>query len=143
MATVPNVTEKQGDLFTSDASLAHCISADLSMGKGIATLFKNKFGKVDKLAEQHVTPGGCAYLKDGNRYIFYLVTKDHYWNKPTYETLKNSLIACKNLCVYLKMTRLAMPRIGAGLDRLEWPKVLDIIHQVFDKTAIQVTIYSL
>lgn len=36
------ITEVRGDLFTcSDGtSLAHCISQDIRMGKGIATLFK-------------------------------------------------------------------------------------------------------
>ena len=41
----------KGDLFTcsNNASLAHCISRDLAMGKGIAKLFKEKFGNVKQL----------------------------------------------------------------------------------------------
>ena len=41
----------KGDLFTSPASssLAHCVSECLAMGKGIAPLFKNKFGGVAEL----------------------------------------------------------------------------------------------
>ena len=30
----------------------HCISADVKMGKGIAVLFKKKFGKVDEIKKQ-------------------------------------------------------------------------------------------
>ena len=33
-----------------------------------------------------------------------------------------------------------MPRIGCGLDRLEWSKVLPMIEQIFDGTSIQVII---
>ena len=44
----------QGDLFasSSSASLAHCVSKDLHMGKGIATVFKKKFGGVGELKSQ-------------------------------------------------------------------------------------------
>ena len=43
-----------GDLFScdSESSLAHCVSADLHMGKGIAVLFKKKFGRVPELKKQ-------------------------------------------------------------------------------------------
>lgn len=46
--------EIKGDLFKcdSDTSLAHCISEDCRMGKGIAVLFKNKFGGVSDLKQQ-------------------------------------------------------------------------------------------
>ena len=33
-------------------SLVHCVSADLRMGKGIAVVFKNKFGGVEELKAQ-------------------------------------------------------------------------------------------
>ena len=48
------VSEVKGDLFScpSSASLAHCVSEDMHMGKGIATLFKQKFGGVGELKSQ-------------------------------------------------------------------------------------------
>ena len=47
-------SEVKGDLFScpSSASLAHCVSEDMHMGKGIATLFKQKFGGVGELKSQ-------------------------------------------------------------------------------------------
>ena len=49
--------EVKGDLFSCDSrsSIAHCVSVDLHMGKGIAVLFKNKFGQVDQLRKQGET----------------------------------------------------------------------------------------
>uniref|UniRef100_A0A3P9QJ44 Uncharacterized protein n=1 Tax=Poecilia reticulata TaxID=8081 RepID=A0A3P9QJ44_POERE len=45
-----------GDLFTASnhESLAHCVSRDLRMGKGIAVLFKNNFGRTSELKEVNV-----------------------------------------------------------------------------------------
>ena len=46
--------EKNGDLFDCPEtdSLVHCVSADLRMGKGIAVIFKKKFGGVEELRLQ-------------------------------------------------------------------------------------------
>ena len=47
---------KKGDLFTCDAceSLAHCVSKDLRMGKGIATLFRDNFKGLPELKAQGI-----------------------------------------------------------------------------------------
>lgn len=51
-------SEMRGDLFSSPptASLAHCVSEDLAMGKGIAVLFKDKFKRVGELKSQGEPP---------------------------------------------------------------------------------------
>jgi O-acetyl-ADP-ribose deacetylase (regulator of RNase III) len=48
------IKEITGDLFkvADDVSLAHCVSEDLEMGKGIAREFRKLFGKVDELRDQ-------------------------------------------------------------------------------------------
>uniref|UniRef100_A0A3B3WKH7 Macro domain-containing protein n=1 Tax=Poecilia mexicana TaxID=48701 RepID=A0A3B3WKH7_9TELE len=53
-----------GDLFSApnQESLAHCVSEDLRMGKGIAVLFKKNFGQVTALKEQKKLTGECAVL---------------------------------------------------------------------------------
>ncbi|KAJ8949416.1 hypothetical protein NQ318_007515, partial [Aromia moschata] len=50
---VSKINIVQGDLFTADenCSLAHCVSQDLRMGKGIAREFKERFGKIRSIAK--------------------------------------------------------------------------------------------
>ena len=38
---------------------------------------------------------------------------------------------------------LAMPRIGCGLDKLEWSKVKEMIIHTFKNTNTEVTVYTL
>lgn len=87
----------------ADDALAHCISEDCHMGAGIAVTFRQKFGGVSELKEQsksvwlktHLNlrfcviswssvslllyfltekvTGQCAVLKQGRRFIYYLV----------------------------------------------------------------------
>ena len=69
--------ERKGDLFSAGDTycLAHCVSEDLVMGKGVAKPFKEKFGGVNELRAQKPKTGGVCVLKRGNRWIYYLITK--------------------------------------------------------------------
>ena len=137
--------EVQGDLFTcpDSSSLAHCISEDVRMGKGIATVFKKKFGRVAEIRSQRQRPGGVAVLKCENRFVYYLVTKQKYFHKPTYETLKSSVKAMRDHCIENAVKELCMPRIGCGLDKLEWNRVRTILEKEFSETSVRITVYSL
>nr|KAG5710994.1 hypothetical protein BaRGS_013728 [Batillaria attramentaria] len=110
--------ETKGDLFSCPAtdSLAHCVSKDLRMGKGIAVLFKNKYGGLDELSAQKKDVGDVAVLKRDQRYIYYLITKPKYSDKPTYDTLRKSLEAMKSHCQENGVSNLAMPQIGASAE---------------------------
>lgn len=135
----------QGDLFncSATAALAHCVSKDFHMSKGIAVPFKTKFEGVDELLAQNVKIGECAYLVRENRYIFYLVTKKKYWGKPNMSTLKSSLESMRSLCEAENVTELCMPKIAAGLDKLDWDEVESLIKEIFLNVSIDITIYTL
>lgn len=45
------------------------------------------------LQKQNVQPGGVAILQHQERYIYYLITKQSSWGKPTYQLLHSSLSA--------------------------------------------------
>uniref|UniRef100_A0A3B3I246 O-acyl-ADP-ribose deacylase 1 n=1 Tax=Oryzias latipes TaxID=8090 RepID=A0A3B3I246_ORYLA len=134
-----------GDLFSCPAeeALAHCISEDCRMGAGIAVTFKKRFGGVPELKEQKKGSGQCAVLRKNGRFIYYLITKKRFNQKPTYDCLRRSLEDMKSHCVTNGVTRISMPRIGCGLDRLRWPKVSEILEEVFNHTNVSITIYSL
>lgn len=137
--------EVNGDLFSSPAtaSLAHCVGADLTMGAGIAVMFKKKFGKMDELKKQNIEKGGVAVLKDEGRFIYYLVTKDKsgFYSKPTYQALEMSLEAMRGHMNENDVKELCIPQIGCGIDGMEWPKVEEVLRRVFEKCDIQITVY--
>ncbi|KAJ8265897.1 hypothetical protein COCON_G00149960 [Conger conger] len=134
-----------GDLFScpADEALAHCISEDCRMGAGIATIFKKKFAGVAELKAQQKTPGECAVLSRGGRWVYYLITKKKASQKPTYDALRQSLEAMKLHCLENGVGSLSMPRIGCGLDRLKWEKVSLMLEEIFRDTNICITVYTL
>jgi O-acetyl-ADP-ribose deacetylase (regulator of RNase III) len=137
-----------GDLFTClteepKYSLGHCVSSDFEMGKGIAVSFRQRFGCLEELRNLGLQVGGAAVIVLNDRFIYYLVTKARYWEKPSYETLKSSLEKMKSHALSQGVTQICLPRIGCGLDKLEWSVVRSIIDDLFRETNVFIKIYYL
>ena len=132
----------EGDLFSTDTQyLAHCISSDFVLGAGIAVEFVKRFDMRNKLYKNYEpckVPVGKSLLIDN---VFNLVTKDKCWQKPSYENLKRSLLDMKEQCWKNYITEIAMPKIGCGLDKLEWDKVSLLLLDVFKDTNIKIKVY--
>lgn len=133
--------EEYRDLFTVDKDylLAHCISADSKLGAGIAVEFKKRFRLkgTQKLAQMNeLKVGTCVW--EGR--VLNLITKEYYWFKPTYLTFRLALEDMKRLVINHNITKIAMPQIGAGLDKLSWAKNREIIKEVFLDTDVEILV---
>lgn len=126
------------DFFNNTYHLVHCVSEDLTMNKGIALKFKQKYGKINKLKTQK--KGDILFLKFKNQYIIYLITKTKYHEKPTYEMLFEILKKLKEFCITHKLNNLAMPRIACGLDKLNWRIISNMIKFIFNDTDIKISV---
>lgn len=139
------ITIEQRDLFTVPQGyyLAHCISADFALGAGIAKTFDTVYNMRFKLFREYDMysyESGDALLIDN---VFNLVTKPKCYHKPRYESIKEALEVMRDLMDELAVTKVAMPKIGCGLDRCEWSKVNDIICEVFNETDVEILICEL
>lgn len=141
--------EENTDLFNYEgkAWLAHCISSDFKMGAGIAVDFSRRYNIKNTLIKNYFKDnwsgkGYCIPIE--NKMVFNLITKRKYFEKPTYDTLRQALIGMKNYAVSKNINTIAMPRIGCGLDKLVWEnKVEKIIKEVFVNTDIKIIVCSL
>ena len=138
---IMEVKEIHRNLFTvgNEYYLAHCISSDCKMGAGIAVEFNRRFNLRSALlrysedVRKHPT---C--ILEGR--VFNLITKEKYWNKPTYDTIENSLAVMRDIVRKLNIKYIAIPKIGSGLDRLEWNKVKKIIIEVFKDIDVEILV---
>ena len=83
---------------------------------------------------------GQALLIDN---VFNLVTKPRCYHKPILEVLRDTLIDMRDQCEYLDITKLAMPRIGCGLDCLDWDDVKELLFEVFEDSDIEILVCTL
>lgn len=143
--------EEVRDLFSvpKDYYLAHCISADFGMGKGIVVEFNERFDMKRKLQSKypdylnkytHCRIGGDCILEDR---VFNLITKERYFHKPTIITMRLALQKMKKICIENNIIKVAIPTIGAGLDKLAWSAVADQIHIIFGDTDIEILVCKL
>ena len=72
-----------------------------------------------------------------------MTTKKRYFHKPTYKAVRTSLLALKGHAETNNVTRISMPRIGCGLDQLDWQKFKDMIQDVFHGSTVQVALLTL
>ena len=59
------------------------------------------------------------------------------------ETLQKSLEALCSHAVSNGVKKLAMPRLGCGLDKLNWSAVSKLIGDIFSESGIEITVYYL
>lgn len=140
--------EEYRDLFSvqKDYYFAQCISADFGMGAGIAVQFNERFNTKDRLTK--IYPNYLSAYKSSEELgdcilqdkVFNLITKERYWNKPTYVSITEALIKMRELCNLGSIKKVAMPTIGAGLDKLDWDKVSTLIKDVFKDTDIEILV---
>ena len=140
--------EENKDLFTvpEDYYLAHCISADFGMGKGIVVEFNKRFNLKRKLQTKypdyinqytHKRIGGDCLLEGR---VLNLITKERYFHKPTIITMRLALKKMKQICLEHNIKKIAMPVIGCGLDRLNWNDVSEQIKDIFADTDVEILV---
>ena len=132
-----------------DYFLVHCISADFALGRGIAVEFNKRFNIKASLQRQYPwylknyinarVGGDC--LRIGR--VLNLVTKELCYQKPTLGTMWSALTKMKEICLRDNIRKIAMPMIGAGLDRLKWYDVAATIRDVFRDTDVEILVCRL
>jgi hypothetical protein len=138
MATI---TERKMNLFdvSDDYCLAHCISADCKLGAGIAVTFERKFHLRSQLnLAPRVFP---SVVRTGK--VFNLITKRYYYDKPTYSSMTTVLECLRSFIKEEHISKLAMPRIGCGLDRLQWKIVKTLIEEAFKDIDVEILVCCL
>lgn len=113
--------------------ICHCVSADYKLGAGVALAISNARpdlrAYLDTLPHAHACCDTVFEAKDVT--IHNLVTKNRYFQKPTYNNLG---IALANLRFRIHTDKdivIHCPRIGSGLDKLNWFEVVKSLELFF------------
>lgn len=127
--------------------IAHCISADFALGAGVAKQIDEAYGMkymLNKLFTRHTNDGqdhsiewpSCIFIAN----VCNLVTKEHYYDKPTLDSLHRALTCLRKGMDRAGAKKVAMPKIGCGLDRLNWEDVEKAILEVFRGSDIEIMV---
>ena len=68
--------------------------------------------------------------------------RNAFFQKPTSDSLRQSLKARTNHANRHKVTQISMPEAGGGLDWLEWHKVERLIKEKCAQSFLTITVYD-
>lgn len=135
--------EKRGSVFDArdDAYFAHCIASDLRMGAGIAVEFQKKFGLRGKILDANENTDSPTCILTGR--VFNLITKRKSSGKPTPLSIRLAVRSMASIIAEQCLMKVAMPRIGCGLDRQSWAVVREILVEELDGIPVVIEVYRL
>lgn len=132
---------------SSKPIIIHCISNDFALGAGIAKQLDDRF-HIKDIRQSLIETEGNIRTKVGDAYttttnqndiIINLITKERYFHKPTYKTMELCLQSLNNNIIKGQDNiKIFMPRIGCGLDRLDWYMVSELIKENISNADITV-----
>lgn len=146
------VTEIPGDLFTARdvQALAHGCNTVGVMGAGVAALFARRYPQMEAEYRQlcragEFEPGQMmAWPLSKRRVIYNLFSQKRPGRDARLEWIQSSVRAMLEDATTRGVTRIAMPRIGAGIGGLAWDDVrrtLDVVSADFPE--IELVVYVL
>ena len=127
-------------------SIGHCISADAKMRKGFADFLSQRISglrdtcRQAKLLSRQTFP---SWDRAGNLYIYNLVTKTKFSEKPNLTTLSLTLEEMKSHARLYGISTIAIPKIGCGLDQMNWQEVVKLLRDIFAYSNIRRVVHTL
>jgi O-acetyl-ADP-ribose deacetylase (regulator of RNase III) len=147
------ISYTQGNLLDAHVeALVNTVNTVGVMGKGIALMFKDRFGrnfdlyaaackaKRVKVGQMFVTETGEF---DGPRWIINFPTKEHWKGSSRLEWVEAGLQDLKRVLRERQIKSVAIPPLGAGNGGLDWPTVKSRIQAALgDVEGVDVIVYE-
>jgi O-acetyl-ADP-ribose deacetylase (regulator of RNase III) len=115
------------------------------MGAGLAKAFLLKFNDDTNYFNAHyislcqskaLRPGKCFIHfrhTEINKYIIFFPTKDHFKDPSKLEFIEEGLLSLEGIVKELKISSIAMPKLGCGLGGLDYNDVKPLIEAFVDR----------
>ena len=140
-----NITLGKGNILHFPGPIAHCVSSDFAMGKGLAKQIAAAYPEIKSSLLSIENPqigSSIAYFEPTDKkFIYNLITKNLYFEKPMYYHLSVSLCQLRAQLNRHGIKEIALPKLGCGLDGLSFETVYQMIADVFYNTDIKVYLY--
>ena len=120
--------------FQATTAVAHCFPADKKLNTGFAeTICSKVTGLQDycQKAKALVCSALPYWSPETNNFIYNLVTKSKFFEKPTLDNLRTSLESLRGYALLNNITKTTMPKIGCGLDKLHRIHIFKLIQDTF------------
>ena len=122
------------------------MSADARMGKRFADFLSHRIPGLRSTCRKAKLLMGQVYPfwdSTGKRYIYNLVTKERFCDKANLSTLSKTLEAMKSHASMNGVSTIAIPKLGCGLDQMNWQEVVKLLRDIFAYADVKLVVYTL
>lgn len=127
----------KGNIFKLERvnAYAHGCNCVGAMGRGIAVQFRERYPEMyreyrRRCEAREFIPGSVYLYEKGGEAVFNLGTEKHWKLGAELIFIERALRVMMDLAHQHDIRRIALPRIGAGLGRLDWEAVKEIINHI-------------
>lgn len=144
------IEERIGDLFAQAdlPALAHGCNCAGAMGAGIAVQFKKRWPAMyedyrARCKDGRFRPGDVFAWEEAGRTVFNLGTEEHWRKGATLDYIERSVRAMLAEAEARGVTRVGLPRIGAGYGGLAWADVRATLERAAAGSPVTLVVVSL
>lgn len=92
-----------------------------------------------RLFEAFIAP--VSHL-DKEIFLALQITRENWWDHATPSSMRACLERLRTHCREHGVEKLAIPRLGTGADKIDWPFVKRIVEDIFKETDLSITAYT-
>ncbi|VEN54455.1 unnamed protein product [Callosobruchus maculatus] len=112
------------------------------MSRGIAVESQRLFGQADELKRQGGRVGQVLELRSHERRLYYVISKEKSYEKPTYRTVWEGLLDLREKLLTANVLKLAIPKPACGRDGLDWRIIRNMLEILSRFTGIEILVCS-
>jgi O-acetyl-ADP-ribose deacetylase (regulator of RNase III) len=139
----------KGDIFQTEGlrAYAHGCNCAGSMDAGIASAFKKRWPRMfeeyqARCADGRFHLGDVLVWSEGDETVYNLAIQEHWKKKAKIPALARTLRRAAELAAAAGIAQIGLPRIGAGLGGLDWPRVRKVISEVGAETGVTFVVFE-
>jgi len=139
----------KGDIFATDGikAYAHGCNCAGAMGAGIAIEFKRRWPRMFEEYRARCEDGRFALgdvftWTEDDVTVFNLGTQEHWKKKAQIPALSRAIRKTIELAKHAGIARVGLPRIGAGLGGLDWPRVKKVLRETAEDPAVTLIVFE-
>lgn len=139
----------KGDIFQKKnlCALAHGCNCAGAMGKGLAKEIRQRWPRMYEEYRRRCLTGefnlGNVFVWQENGFtIFNLATQKTWKTKADIAAIEKALVEMVRLSEEMQISSIGIPRIGAGLGRLDWSDVKAVLKRVAKTTNVKLVVFE-
>lgn len=139
----------KGDLFATPGvrAYAHGCNCAGTMDTGVAVAFKKRFPRMFEEYRQRCEDGrfhlGDVFVwNEGDEVVYSLAVQDNWKTRPKLAAFAKAMKKTIELAEHGRIERIGLPRIGAGVGGLDWPRVRKVLTEIGAETSVDLVVFE-